>query len=205
LPSSRGAAAALLLEVLAEACPAGEVCLIGSLATPAQADAFSDIDLRWTIPPGQAVEQLRSLRPTLGRCGAVESLRVDPEPRSDSRLVFVRFHGWPLWWRVDLEIHSPGSGSLSIPGSDPWSPPESACMGVVVTVKALARNRPEEAETLWTRALQRVDAGDVSGDWRVRIEALLDHLATSSPSVADLVTRTRHLSREVLGEQAGPR
>jgi hypothetical protein len=82
-PASRGEAAALLLEVLADACPAGEVCLIGSLATPGQADAFSDIDLRWTLPPGQAVEQLRSLRSTLRRCGEVESLRVDPEPRRD--------------------------------------------------------------------------------------------------------------------------
>ena len=197
-PASRDEAAALLLEVLAAACPAGEVCLIGSLATPGQADAFSDIDLRWSIPSGEVVEHLRSLRPTLRRCGEVESLRVDPAPRPDSLLVFLRFRGWPLWWRVDLEIHSPGAGSIDLPGSDPWSPQESACMGVLVTVKALARDRPEEAETLWVRALQRVDARDVDGDWRVRIRALLDHLATSPPT-ADLVSRTRHLFREVLG------
>ena len=199
-PTSRQEAAALLLEVLVEACPAGEVCLIGSLATPGRADAFSDIDLTWTIPPEEAAEQLRSLRPTLRRCGEVESLRADPEPRPDSRLVFARFHGWPLWWRVDLEVHAPGVGSVGVPGADPWSPHESACMGVVVTLKALARDRPEEAEALWARALHRVDAGDVDGDWKTRVRALLDHLASSGPPMAALVPRTRRLSSEVLGE-----
>ena len=198
-PASRDEAAGLLLQVLAGACPAGEARLIGSLAAPGEADAFSDIDLRWTVPPAEAAEQLRLLRATLQPCGQVESLRVDPEPRPDWHLVFVRFQCWPLWWRVDLEIHAPGSGQVGVPDADPWSPYESACMGVVVTVKALARHRPEEAERVWAQALRRVDATDVAGDWPVRIGALLDQLAIRSPLTADLVSRTRHLSREVLG------
>ena len=200
VPSSRGEAAALLLDVLAAACPAGDVCLIGSMAQPGTSDAFSDIDIRWSIPSGQTAEQLQSLRFTLERVGRVESLRVDPEERPDSRLVFVRFQGWPLWWRVDLEIHSAGSGSLGVHASDPWSPHESACMGIIVTLKALARNRPEMAEGLMVRALQRVDAPDVDGNWQLRIGTLLDHIATDSPRTADLVFRTRRLSREVFGE-----
>ena len=200
VPASRSEAAARLLEVLAAACSAGEVCLIGSMAEPEGADALSDIDLRWTIPPRQASEQLQSLRVTLQRVGEVESLRVDPDLRPDSRLVFVRFQGWPLWWRVDLEIHSAGVGSLGVPDADPWSPHESACMGVVVTLKALARNRSEAAEGLMLRALQRVDATDVDGDWQLRIGALLDHIETRSPSTADLVSRTRQLSRDVFRE-----
>jgi hypothetical protein len=170
------------------------------MAEPEGADAFSDIDLRWTIPPRQASGQLQSLRPTLQRVGDVESLRVDPDLRPDSRLVFARFQGWPLWWRVDLEIHSPGVGSLGVPDSDPWSPHESACMGVVVTLKALARNRSEAAEGLMLRALQRVDATDVDGDWQLRIGSLLDHIETRSTSTADLVSRTRQLSRDVFRE-----
>ena len=138
VPASRGAAAALLLDVLAAACSAGEVCLIGSMAKPEEEDDFSDIDIRWTIPPGQASGQLQSLRQTLQRVGKVESLRVDPDVRPDSRLVFVRFQGWPLWWRVDLEIHSAGLGSMGVQDSDPWSPHESACMGAIVTLKALS-------------------------------------------------------------------
>ena len=200
VPASRSEAAARLLEVLAAACSAGEACLIGSMAEPEGADALSDIDLRWTIPPRQASGQLQSLRVTLQRVGEVESLRVDPDLRPDSRLVFVRFQGWPLWWRVDLEIHSAGVGSLGVPDSDPWSPHESACMGVVVTLKALARNRSEAAEGLMLRALQRVDATDVDGDWQLRIGALLDHIETRSPSTADLVSRTRQLSRDVFRE-----
>ena len=200
VPASRGEAAALLLDVLAAACSAGEVCLIGSMAKPEEADVFSDIDIRWTIPPGQASGQLQSLRLTLQRVGKVESLRVDPDARPDSRLVFVRFQGWPLWWRVDLEIQSAGLGSVGVQDSDPWSPHESACMGVIVTLKALARNRPEAAEGLLVRALQRVDATDVAGDWQLRIGSLLDHIETSSPRTADLVSRTRRLSREIFSE-----
>ncbi len=201
VPASREEGAALLVEVLAAAASAGEVCLIGSLATPEESDVFSDIDLRWTIPPAQAPGQLQALRRTLQRIGNVESLRVDPEVRPDSHLVFVRFQGWPLWWRVDLEIHSPGLGSMDVPDADPWSPHESACMGVVVVLKALARNRPETAEDLMVRALQRVDAADVAGEWQRRIDSLLDQIATSSPPTADLVSRTRQLSRHVFSDE----
>jgi hypothetical protein len=73
-------------------------------------------------------------------------------------------------------------------------------MGVVVTLKALARNRPEAAERLWVGALERVGAADTVGDWPVRIGSLLDHLEASSPPPADLVSRTRRLSHDVLGE-----
>ena len=200
VPSSRGEAAALLTDALAASCPASEVCLIGSMADPAEEDSYSDIDLRWTLPPGQAAARLRSLRRTLQRVGTVESLRVDPDVRPDARLVFVRFRGWPLWWRVDLEIHSAGLGSVDVPEADPWSPQESACMGVVVTLKALARDRPEAAEGLWLRALQRVDASDVAGSWPLRIESLLDRLAATSPPTGDLVSRTRRLAHDVLRE-----
>ena len=198
-PDSRAEAAALFCDVLTDACTTGVVRLIGSMAEPGGDDAFSDIDVSWNIPAEQADAQLESLRTTLHQVGTVESLRVDPEPRLDWRLVFVRFEGWPLWWRVDLEIHSAGIGSRGVPDADDWSPYESACMGVVVTLKALARRRPDEAEALWARALQRVEAVDVAGEWAPRIDALLEQLATSSPDTADLVTRTRRLSREVLG------
>ncbi len=198
-PASRAAGAELLLDVLTAACPASEAWLIGSLAKPGEADAFSDIDIRWTIPREKAGEPLRSLRRTLQRIGNVESLRVDPEERPDVLLVFVRFEGWPLWWRVDLEVHSTELSPADLPDADPWSPQESACMGVVVTLKALARHRPEEAEALFARARRRVGATDVVGDWQLRIDALLDRLVALGPPGADLVARTRRLSREVLG------
>jgi len=199
VPASRDEAAAAVVAALAEACPAAEVRLIGSLAEPAAADGFSDIDLCWTIPPGQAPGELQSLRSTLEGVAEVESLRVDPEERPDECLVFVRFERWPLWWRVDLEIHSAGLGTTDVSGADPWSPAESACMRVVVTLKAVARGRSEAAEDLMARALRRVDATDVSGGWQLRLTSLLDHIETSSPPTADLVARTRRLVSDVLG------
>jgi predicted nucleotidyltransferase len=198
-PATREAAAGLLLEVLARAERAGEACLIGSLARPGEADELSDIDVRWTLPPGRASGALQSLRSTLRQVGQVESLRVDPEERRGFLLLFVRFEGWPLWWRVDLEIHAPDPRRADLPDADPWSPQESACMGVVVTLKALARHRPEEAEAMFARARRRVGATDVVGGWQLRIDALLDRLVVLGPPGADLVARTRRLSREVLG------
>lgn len=201
VPASPDDAAALLLDVLAAACPGrGEVQLIGSMARPGEADAVSDIDLRWSVPESEAPRLLRSLRSTLHDVGTVESLRVDPAERTDEVLVFVRFDQWPLWWRVDLEVHAPGAHAIGVPDADPWSPEESACMGVVVTLKALARRQLDEAEADWALALERVDATDVPGDWRQRIDALLDRLATSRLRSTDLVDRTRLLAAEVLGE-----
>lgn len=205
VPASRGEAAGLVVDALAAAGAAGEVGLIGSMAEPERADEFSDIDIRWTIPPEGAVGQLHSLRSILQRVGEVESLRVDPDERPDSLLVFLRYRGWPLWWRVDLEIHSAGAESMGVQDADPWSPQESACMGVVVTLKALARNRPDEAEDLWARALNRAGSTDVGGDWSLRIASLLDRIEAASPATADLASRTRRLSRDVLGDQGtGP-
>src|SRR4051812_10829077 len=161
------------------------------MAKPGADDQFSDIDVRWAIPPEQVVAQLQSLRTTLQRVGAVESLRMDPEPRLDWRLVFVRFEGWPLWWRVDLEIHSPGIGSAGVPGVDEWSPYESACLGVVVTWRARARHPPEGGERLWSGARERAAAVDVTGDGGGRIGAPLEPLATNGPGPAAFWNRAR--------------
>ena len=129
---------------------------------------------------------------------------MDPEVRPDELLVFVRFVAWPLWWRVDLEIHSAGLESMDVPGADPWSPQESACMGVIVTLKALARDRPETAERLFALALQRVHATDAPGDWQQRIGSLLDQLEAGSPPTADLVPRTRRLTDDLFSSGRVP-
>ncbi len=172
---------------------------MGSMAQPGAADDYSDIDIVWIIPPDGARGLLSALRRTLEQVGMVESLRVDPRERPGFLLVFVRFGGWPLWWRVDLEVHSAGVEGMSIEGADPWTEAESACMGVVVTLKALARQRPAQAEILFGQALRRVDGVDVDGDWRLRIDSVLDHLDARSPSSTGLVARTRQLSHDVLG------
>jgi hypothetical protein len=201
VPAIREEAVTLLMATLGAACPAGDVRLIGSLATSDRADVFSDIDVRWTVPQAYASGQLRSLRETLHDVGTVESLRVDPDERTNERLVFIRFEDWPLWWRVDLEIHSPGLEAAEVPDADPWCPLESACMGVVVTLKALTRGHPEAAEDLFASALDRADATDVIGSWPLRIRTLLDHIAARDRRTQDLVSRTRQLSQEVLVEE----
>lgn len=198
LPASRDEAAALLLEVLGASAP-------DRRRVPDRVDGRAGrrgrVERHRPALDGRlegAEDALRSLRPTLERVGTVESLRVDPEPRADLRLVFVRFQGWPLWWRVDLEVHGQGLGSVDVPDADPYAPGESACMGVVVTLKTLARQRPADAEEQLAHAAARLGTTVVAGSWTVRVGSLLDEVAARSPGTADLVARTRR-GREVLG------
>ena len=200
VPASREEAAQRVVAALTAACPDGTVEVIGSLATPARSDRFSDIDLRWTIGPDRVASLLATLRSNLAAAGVVESLRVDPDVRPDRLLVFVRYDGWPLWWRVDLELDAPGIGGTGPVGdADAWSPYESACMGVLVTVKALARGHPEVAEELQLRCCSRIGASDVSGGWPTRLAAVLDLVERGDPTTRPLVARVRELARDVLG------
>ena len=69
---------------------------------------YSDIDLRWHIPGGDPYRCLPLLREALAGVDEVESIRLDPDylDSSTTRIVFVRFASWPLFWRVDLEVSS---------------------------------------------------------------------------------------------------
>ncbi|MGH2613970.1 MAG: hypothetical protein ACRDJC_01925, partial [Thermomicrobiales bacterium] len=93
-----------LLVHLHRAIPSSTARLRGSLAED-RADIFSDIDLLWDIPDAAFSAALAALPVTLARVRPVASLRFDPDfQRSDKRrLVFVRFAGVPLFWRVDLD------------------------------------------------------------------------------------------------------
>ena len=101
----QAALAAELARVLTAAVPGADVSLRGSLAA-GTADEYSDIDLAWVVPDGD-VGRCVALLPELPASVAdLASARSDPDYQRSAlrRLVFVRFRGLPLFWRLDLEV-----------------------------------------------------------------------------------------------------
>ncbi|KQO64885.1 hypothetical protein [Curtobacterium sp. Leaf261] len=159
--------------------------VLGSIAS-GTADAHSDIDLRWSVgEEGDAA--FRALPELLASVDPVESVRVDPDSagQRNRRLVFVRFAGWPLAWRLDLEIVGTFERSVA---SATWSPAESALMNVVAAVKAVARGRGD-VDGLLERGFARVGAVDPAGSAVSRMRALSEAAARSDPAQRDLARR----------------
>ncbi|MFE3149018.1 hypothetical protein ACFXJ6_20575 [Streptomyces sp. NPDC059218] len=104
-PARRAAFAQELLRALAAYCPGSRAELRGSLAR-GTADAYSDIDIAWTVPGARFDACLDAVPEVLGAVAPLDSLRTDPDSRNsrERRLLFAAFRGLPLFWRVDLEV-----------------------------------------------------------------------------------------------------
>ena len=82
VPASGGQAAALILDVLAAACSAGEVSLIGSMAKPEEADVFSDIE---SDGPSRPDRHLGNYGHCAGRCWSTTSTDAIPSRAAAAR------------------------------------------------------------------------------------------------------------------------
>jgi len=174
-----------LLRALGHGSPDASAELIGSLGRGA-GDDVSDIDLRWM--PGRALTA-DGLCDVLSQVDSVESLRFDPDYACSftTRVVFVRFTGWPLFSRVDLMIEGAfGEGSLT----GPWSATESAVMNVIAAIKSCRRGT-DAADGLLRRGFERVGARDPGGDVVDRMDLLLIEASRQDPAVSDLAARVR--------------
>lgn len=204
-PAVRAALAQDLLRALRAHCPGSRAEPRGSLAR-GTADAYSDIDLAWTVPDGRFDACVAAARDVLGTVRAVASLRVDPDLRNSRkrRLLFVDFEGLPLFWRLDLEIvaHSVADlpaedqGNPAARGDD-WSRPASALANAVAAVKAALRGQPQVARGLLERGFARIGAapgltGDPAGD----IMRLAEAAAVSEPALGPLAERVRWLASD---------
>ncbi|MFJ4412365.1 hypothetical protein [Streptomyces sp. NPDC088910] len=181
-PAVRAALARELLAALAAYCPGSRTRLRGSLAS-GTADAYSDIDLEWTVPGDRFAHCVDTAAVALGRVRPLASLRVDPESAAamGERLLFAAFRGLPLFWRLDLSVRAEPAGSATVPAAPAtaWSPAASALANAVATVKMLRRGRPDAARGLLTRGLARVGAPDHLTDG-----ALADVLRLAAAAVA---------------------
>jgi hypothetical protein len=190
-----------LLLRLPEAIPGSWARLRGSLAEN-RADLYSDIDLLWDVPDADFSTTLAALPVLLAQVGPVGSLRFDPEFQRSAkrRLVFVRFAGVPLFWRVDLDIVARSViGDPDYDRGNPyargqnWSAPESSLANAVAAIKAHLRGRDDEAARLLERAEQRIDLGEVACALPHRILRLVDAVTAQEPSLAPLAAELRKL------------
>ncbi|MBP0457918.1 nucleotidyltransferase domain-containing protein [Streptomyces montanisoli] len=191
-------------------CPGSRTELRGSLAS-GTADAFSDIDIAWVLPDARfsdcltrATEALTALRP-------VDSIRSDPDfHRSDRRrLLFVRFAGVPLFWRLDLDVravsvandeHYDAGNPAARARDDEWSRPASALANAVGAVKAVARKREEEARGLLDRGFARIAEDDrATGDWGHDVTRLAHAAARRDAALTGLAAQVTALAAWHLG------
>ncbi|MGW1843072.1 hypothetical protein [Streptomyces sp. NPDC001966] len=198
-PARRAAFAQDLLRALTAHCPGSRAKLRGSLAR-GTADAYSDIDIVWTVPGDRFAPCLAAVRDVLESVAPLESLRTDPDARNsrERRLLFAAFRGLPLFWRVDLEVvSSPPAPGESRPAScgDDWSGPASALANAVAATKAVLRGQPQNAQGLLERGFRRIDAPDgVSGRWFADIRRLAETAARREPGLRPLADRVLRLT-----------
>ncbi|MFJ2372619.1 hypothetical protein ACIOZL_07455 [Streptomyces sp. NPDC087769] len=218
-PARRAAFAQELLRALAAYCPGSRAELRGSLAL-GTADAYSDIDIAWTVPDDRFDACLDAVPEVLGAVVPLESLRTDPDSRNsrERRLLFAAFRGLPLFWRVDLEVAwsadpeaawpvHPEAASAPVAGrpgpdrgdpaahGDGWSRPASALANAVAATKAVLRGQPRNARGLLERGFRRIDApDDVSGRWCADIRRLAETAARREPDLRPLADRVLSLA-----------
>lgn len=188
---SRAALADDLRAALEHACPGSSAQLRGSLSR-GTADEFSDIDLLWVLPDPEFARCADSVADILGAVAPIATLRSDPDfgRSARRRLLFVRFAGLPLFWRLDLDIRS--LSHLDNEEPDPagqggeWSLPESAAMNAVAAVKAIRRDKPGTADELLARGFSRIGSTDPGGAFATRIRGLANAAADQQPDLREL-------------------
>lgn len=190
-----------ILTHLEEAAPGSEVFLRGSLAD-GSADEYSDIDLIWEIPDPLFKSCVDNLEEILSDIHPVESLRSHPDYQKSEgrRLVFARFEGVPLFWRLDMDILAEsvardteyGLHNPNAKGSE-WSLTESSLMNTVAAVKAHLRGRDDDAMRLLERAYKRVGLELPSRGLRELMAELAHSVKVMDPKLTALVERIERL------------
>ncbi|MFJ7626429.1 hypothetical protein ACIQZN_08050 [Streptomyces sp. NPDC097595] len=194
-------------------CPGSRAELTGSLGS-GTADAFSDIDIAWVLPDARFPDCLDRVVAVLGGVRPVDSVRLDPDfYRSDRRrLLFVRFAGVPLFWRLDLDVraasvaddpHYDAENPAARAHDDEWSRPASALANAIGAVKAVARKRDDEARGLLDRGFARIgEDARASGAWGHDVARLAHAAALREPSLSDLAAQVTALAAQHVGGSA---
>lgn len=203
----RTALAQRILVSLEDAVQGSIAQLRGSLAE-GRADPYSDIDVFWQVPDAFFQTSVDRLGETLSRVHPVGSLRSAPDfQKSDKRrLIFVQFKDVPLFWRIDLDIfaqsiHEDREYDLHNEAArgDDWSPTHSALMNAIAAVKALLRNREEEARQLLVRGFERVGLTIPEASSQELVLELTESIAAMDSTQVGLARRILELHLEVFG------
>jgi hypothetical protein len=189
------------ITALQTAIPESRALLRGSLSD-GTADQYSDIDLLWEVPDADFARAVVMAPEICQGVQPVASLRVDPDfQRSDRRrLLFVRFHDVPLFWRVDLDIVARSIArdpdyDRDNPAArgDQWSATESSLANAVAALKAHLRAGDDEARRLLVLGERRAGVASPAIAMRERIIALVDAVVRRDPALAGLAADIREL------------
>lgn len=196
---------------LEAACAGSRAQVVGSLAAGAD-DAYSDIDVEWVVPDPSFAGCVTRARSVLERVRSVADVRIDPDFRHSDRrrLLFVRFEGLPLFWRLDPSVRAgsvAGDASYDVGNprawarDDEWSRPASAPANAVGAVKAVARRRPEHARGLLDRGFDRIGVDDRAiGAWTDDIARPARASADQEPALTALAAQVVALAAEHAGD-----
>jgi hypothetical protein len=197
--------AAAVRRALESSCAGSSAGLLGSMAD-GTADAYSDIDVQWVVPDEEFPGCLDRGLAALDKLHPVEAVRPDPDLlHSDRRrLLFVRFADVPLFWRLDLAVctlsvasnpqYDVGNPDARAADNE-WSRPASALANAIGAVKAVARQRPDDARGLLDRGFERIGATErATGVWYDDIRRLADAAARRDDTLSELAARVRALA-----------
>lgn len=208
--TDRAALAAEVRAALERCCPGSAAEPAGSLAA-GTADAFSDIDIAWVVPDARFPDCLARAVRALGEVRPLGDVRSDPDlHHSDRRrLLFVRFAGVPLFWRLDLDVrtasvaddrHYDAENPAARAREGEWSRPASALANAIGAVKAVARNRDTEARGLLDRGFARIGEDDrATGAWASDVARLARAAELRDPSLTDLAAQVIALAARTGG------
>lgn len=196
-PADRARLAARVCTALRAACPGSTAVLIGSLAA-GTADEFSDIDVEWVLPDHEFAAGVARAPVILDGVQPVAAVRSAPDFHHSGRrrLLFVRFDGVPLFWRLNLSVraasiaHDPdydADNPAARAADGEWARPASALANALGAVKAVARHRFDDARGLLDRGFARIDENDrATGHWADDIARLASATVVRDPSLADV-------------------
>ncbi|WP_229853019.1 hypothetical protein [Streptomyces albospinus] len=163
------------------------------------------------MPDAQFPDCLARVAEVLGEVQPVDSVRSDPDFHHSGRrrLLFVRFAGVPLFWRLDLDVRAASvAADLHYDAGNPaarareseWSWPASALADAVGAVEAAARKRDDEARGLLDRGFARIGEDDrATGAWADDVIRLAHAAALCDAALTDLAAQAAALAVRHLG------
>ncbi|WP_043783253.1 hypothetical protein [Amycolatopsis rifamycinica] len=183
---SRSTLANRVLAALEAAQAGSRASLRGSLAR-GTADAYSDIDVEWLVPSA-AFPGCLAVTPVLSAVRPVAAVRFSPDFLHSpvQRLVFVRFAGVPVFWRLDLDVRTESADDRPVPAAEgEWSRPASALANALGAVKAVARGRFDDVRGLLDRGFERIGSDSrATGDAPADIARLAAQCVRLEPELA---------------------
>ena len=185
-----------LLAALEAAEAGSRAALLGSLAR-GTADAYSDIDVEWRVPSA-AFPACLDVAPVVSAVQPVAAVRFSPDFLHSpvQRLIFVRFAGVPLFWRLDLDVRTAAADDRPAPAAEgEWSRPASALANALGAVKAVARGRFDDARGLLDRGFGRIGSADrATGEWAADVARLAAACERREPELAEYAAEIVALS-----------